>query len=288
MEDQASLTVQPTSNTRIDFFNPEHFQMLQRMSKMFSASELVPEMYKTSSTNPSEKATANCMIALDMAQRIDANVLMVMQNLIIIYGRPSWSSKFLISTVNTCGRFETLKFKFEDLGELKNTEYIEYAWNQQQGKKTPVTKKFTEPLQNIQCTAYTSTKGKGDILESSPISIEMAIKEGWYTKAGSKWKTMPKQMLMYRAASFWTSAYAPELSMGMRTVDEEKDIQDAEFEEIQLTNEDKALLEANKTKIDIKAPEQDSKKSEELTNAEKKKIETQEKKDAEKGLGFDD
>ena len=38
--------------------------------------------------------------------------------------------------------------------------------------------------------------------------------------AGSKWKTMPVKMLRYRAASFWTNEYAPEISMGMATVEE--------------------------------------------------------------------
>ena len=47
--------------------------------------------------------------------------------------------------------------------------------------------------------------------------MEMAIKEGWYTKSGSKWQTMPRLMLQYRAASFWQRAYAPEISMGMIT-----------------------------------------------------------------------
>ena len=46
---------------------------------------------------------------------------------------------------------------------------------------------------------------------------------------------MPKQMLMYRAASWWTSVYAPELSMGMRTIEENEDIEDVAFEEISST-----------------------------------------------------
>ena len=87
---------------------------MQRVAKMFAHSELVPEMYKESENNSIEKAMANCIIAIDIANRIGANILMVMQNLVIIYGRPSWSSKFLIATINTCGRFESLKFKFEE------------------------------------------------------------------------------------------------------------------------------------------------------------------------------
>src|SRR6185312_13594401 len=48
--------------------------------------------------------------------------------------------------------------------------------------------------------------------------------EGWVDKSGSKWKTMPQQMLQYRAASFLVRAFAPELSMGLQTADELQDV----------------------------------------------------------------
>ena len=43
---------------------------------------------------------------------------------------------------------------------------------------------------------------------------------------------MERQMLMYRAASFWTSTYAPELSMGMKTEYEAIDIVDIPYEDV--------------------------------------------------------
>ena len=59
--------------------------------------------------------------------------------------------------------------------------------------------------------------------------MEMADKEGWTKKSGSKWLTMPDQMLIYRAAAFWSRAYAPEISMGFHTKEE---AEDSVFEEI--------------------------------------------------------
>lgn len=230
-QDQALVSVGQQQS--LNLFNAEQFNMMQRVSMFFASSDLVPDMYRISENNPKEKAMANCMIALDMAQRIGANVLMVMQNLVIIYGRPSWSSKFLISTVNTCGRFEPLKFKFivnGKVGKMTITEY-EKVWEKSQSgksyqKNVAVQKEFDgSKIDNIECIAYTTKKGSDEILESSPVSIKMAIEEGWYNKAGSKWKTMPKQMLMYRAASFWINVYAPELSMGMKTTEEVIDIE---------------------------------------------------------------
>lgn len=54
----------------------------------------------------------------------------------------------------------------------------------------------------------------------------MVNAEGWASKNGSKWKTMPDQMFVYRAAAFWQRAYAPELGMGLQTVEEAYDIID--------------------------------------------------------------
>jgi hypothetical protein len=262
MEKNSSIqTVQQSSSTEVakfNFFDPVQFETMQRVCKLFSSSELVPDMYKTDLTpdkegkakNPESKAMANCMIAIEMAQRIGASPLMIMQNMIIIYGRPSWSSKFLIATVNTCGRFNPLQYKFTNSGRLGKVSYTEYIW--EAGKRKAVTKEFDgTQIDNLQCIAYTTSKGSEDVLESSPIDLKLAIQEGWYTKAGSKWVTMSRQMLQYRAASFWTNAYAPELSMGMKTEDEVQDIIDVDYEDVSdKVNREKAHS-ANKNSINI-------------------------------------
>lgn len=245
MTTQSQTPATIASIQQFSFFNPTQFDTMQRVAKMFSNSELVPDMYRISENNPAEKATANCIIAIDIANRVEANILMVMQNLVIIYGRPTWSSKFLIGTVNTCGRFEPMKFKIDVIGEIKDYKYSEYVseWkvNPSTGKKYKDTKQvekvFKGPIDNLQCIAYTSIKGSDTVLESSPVSIKMALDEGWYTKAGSKWPNMPKQMLLYRAASFWTNAYAPELSLGMKTTEEVQDFIDVDYEEVKTTTE---------------------------------------------------
>lgn len=239
------------SNTPVqfNFFDNEQFQTMQRICTMFASSELVPDMYKISEKNPKEKAIANCMIAVETAQRIGASALMVMQNMIVIYGRPSWSSKFLIATVNTCGRFDQLRYRFKDLGKVGKIKIIEYVW--ENNKKVPREKEFDgSAIDNIECVAYSYEIGREkEELECSPVSVEMAIKEGWYTKAGSKWPNMTKKMLIYRAASFWTNEYAPELSMGMRTEEEERDITDIPYEDISEKVKTDIKTNANKTTV---------------------------------------
>lgn len=235
----------PTSQqSGFNFFDPVQFDTMQRVCSLFANSELVPDMYKISDNNPKEKAIANCMIAIEMAQRIGASPLMIMQNMVIIYGRPSWSSKFLVATVNTCGRFNPLQYRFTEKGMLGKVDYTEYerTWDKTlyggKGGYKNAAKTVTfdgTKVMDIECVAFTTAKGSDKVLESSPISLRLAIQEGWYTKNGSKWRTMPKQMLMYRAASFWTNAYAPELSMGMKTEDEIRDIVDVDYEEVTAT-----------------------------------------------------
>ena len=241
-----------------NFFDPQQFETMQRVCKMFANSELVPDMYKASDKNAEVKAIANCMIAISMAMRVGADPLMIMQNMVIIYGRPSWSSKFLVATVNTCGRFNPLQYKFTEKGMLGKVDYTEYEkvwdktmWNGKGGyRNNAKTVQFDgTKVMDVECIAFTTAKGSDKILESSPVSVRMAVQEGWYTKNGSKWQTMTKQMLMYRAASFWTNAYAPELSMGMKTEDEVRDIIDVEYEDVTDKVEREKSENANKTNI---------------------------------------
>jgi hypothetical protein len=218
---------------QFDFFNQDHFATMQRVCTMFANSELVPDRFRISEKNPKEKAIANCMIALEMATRIGASVLMVMQNLYVVYGNPGFSSKFLVATVNTCGRFNSLQYKLELKGKVMN------------GK---------EELDNWQCIAFTTAKGSDAILESTPVDIRMAIVEGWYNKNGSKWKTMPIKMLKYRSASFWTNEYAPEISMGMKTTEELEDIEDIPYEDVSQKVAQEIKANANKTTVSFDDP----------------------------------
>ena len=55
--------------------------------------------------------------------------------------------------------------------------------------------------------------------------MAMAKKEGWATKAGSKWQTMPELMIRYRAAAFWGRLFVPELLVGIQAEEEVIDIQ---------------------------------------------------------------
>ena len=175
------------------------FSLIQRKAKLYTSSELVPKMYQ----GGTPAALANTVIALNLAHRIGADELMVMQNLYVIQGRPSWSSTFIISALNSCGRFSPIRFVMSSLGQIETG-----------GKK----------IDNRECKAVCREMDSGETLEGPPVSMSMAIAEGWYGKSGSKWLTMPELMLRYRAASFFGRLYAPEILNGLQTVEESEDI----------------------------------------------------------------
>lgn len=228
------------------------FEFLQRSAKAFSSSTMVPAAYQAMVTKgygeratlePNQAAVPNCMIALDMAQRLQANPLMVMQNLHIIEGRPSWSSQFIIAAINSCGRFSPLRFNLEWLDQIDAT-YSTYEWED----RKKVERKHKVQLRNARCVAWTVERGTSipqfsqadlkehggiygccrhygvPILESAPVTMEMAVNEGWYGKNGSKWRSMPDLMLRYRSAAFFGRIYAPELLMGLPTTEEVQDV----------------------------------------------------------------
>lgn len=175
------------------------FEVMQRMGQLYTSSTIVPDIYKGN--------IGNCVIALDMAMRMGCNPLMCMQNLYIVHGNPSFSSKFLIATINASGRFSPLRYEFK--GEENKPDY------------------------GCRCIAYEAyDKEHKEPLYGDWITMSMADKEGWTKKNGSKWQSMPSQMLRYRAAAFWQRVYCPEISMGLITKEEADDIQDVEFVEV--------------------------------------------------------
>lgn len=163
--------------------NQEKFELAQREAKALSMSTIIPKDYQNN--------IPNTLVALEMAHRIGASPLMVMQNLHIIHGRPSWSSTFVIAALNTCGRFTALRFEAEA----------------------------------EKCRAVATENATGEILAGPWVTMQMAKDEGWISKTGSKWKTMPELMLRYRAAAFFGRLYAPEIMMGMHTEFEVQDMQ---------------------------------------------------------------
>lgn len=210
-------------NTSVGLFQPANLSEAMELASMLCKAKLVPENYR------GEENSANILIAFDYAQRMNIGALEVMQNMDIIQGKPSWSSKFIISTINSCGRFELLEYKFK-YHEKPETYEREYWYN----KKRNTEKKT---MQNVECWAVTINRKTGKTIEGPRSSLKMAFLEGWLSKPGSKWNSMTQLMLQYRAAAFFGRFYCPDLLMGMKTQEEAVDIKSVENELIVMPKE---------------------------------------------------
>lgn len=202
----------PSNDARLSFalreleIDERMFALAQQKASMYSESTLVPKEY--------QKNVSNVLIAMNIANRIGADPLMVMQNLYIVYGRPGWSAKFLVGTFNTCGRFSAIRYRMNG----------------------------TPGQPGSSCVAYTKELSSGDEITGTTITWELAKAEGWVDKSGSKWKTMPEQMMRYRAASWLINTTAPEVGLGLYTKEELEDIGEVQSPRVAPTSLD-ALTE---------------------------------------------
>ena len=182
-----TTTLTTTSNSV--FSGIRAFEDAQRIAKALASSTLIPPQFQ------GQQGFANCLVALEIAGRMNISPFLCMQHLHIIHGRPSWSSAFIIAMVNGCGRFTPLRFEVSGEGD------------------------------SLACYAVATDIKTDQELKGPTITMAMAKKEGWATKSGSKWQTMPDLMIRYRAAAFWGRLYIPELLVGMHTQEEVVDIE---------------------------------------------------------------
>lgn len=170
------------------FSNTESFKKIYDIGKMFASSTLVPQAY--------QGKAMDCTIAVDMANRMGVSPMMVMQNLYVVRGKPSWSGQACTSLINASGKFKNVKHVYT--GE-KGTD----TWG---------------------CYLQATRTENDEIVNGAEVTIAMAKAEDWYNKTGSKWKTMPELMLAYRASAFFARVHIPNALMGMHVEGEVEDI----------------------------------------------------------------
>jgi len=186
MANDLSLTT--TTNNSV-FSGIRAFEDAQRIAKALASSTLIPPQFQ------GQQGFANCLVALEIAGRMNISPFLCMQHLHIIHGRPSWSSAFIIAMVNGCGRFTPLRFEVSGEGD------------------------------SLACYAVATDIKTDQELKGPTITMTMAKKEGWATKSGSKWITMPELMIRYRAAAFWGRLFAGDLLVGLQTQEEVIDVE---------------------------------------------------------------
>lgn len=168
------------------YSSSDTFKLAYQMAKGLSESTLVPMQF--------QKNPANCLIALEQSNRLGISPMAVMQNLYIVQGRPSFSSSFIIALINSSKKYD-MELQFDE--------------EEKDGKP-------------YACTCWTELNGRR--VSGIKITMDMADKEGWLKKNGSKWQTIPQVMLRYRAASFFARMNCPELSIGLYSKEELDDM----------------------------------------------------------------
>lgn len=189
VNEQNALVVKQQDYQLSVFESEEAFETAYKMATCLSKSQLVPAKF--------QGKPDDCLIALDISKRIGLSPLMVLQNIDVIQGKPSWSSKACIALINRCGKYSTdIDWEFEANHNGKG----------------------------LSARAFAVQKSDNKVVYGSWVTWEIVEKEGWLTKNGSKWKTFPEKMMRYRAASWFAGERCPEVLLGLPTTDEVEDV----------------------------------------------------------------
>ncbi|MGN1417436.1 MAG: hypothetical protein ACI4XF_11355 [Oscillospiraceae bacterium] len=178
---------QPAANIVADF------SRAYKLAHVISTADIIPDNCKNK--------PADCAIAIDMADRMGVSPMMVMQNLYVVKGKPSWSGQACKALIEGCGKFKPGSVRPVYIGEKGTDErgcYLSAVW-----------------------------EDTGDKVEGPEVTLKMARAEGWLGK-NPKWTNMPELMLAYRASAFFARVYCPEVLMGVHVEGENEDIRPAE------------------------------------------------------------
>lgn len=248
------------ADVAVDMFTERGFVLANRIAKAYASSDAVPAQFRSHNLkkggndeqwveNPS--AIGNCLVAIEVARAVRMSITAVMQNADMIEGKLRWSGKFVIAAINASGRFTPLRFQAINRGRIKATYKEKTGWDKE--ARRPIFAEREVEVDDIECIAWALPKGIPEphltpdmlrqypnrlldlyrslgmpVVESAPVTMKMAVEEGWYGKPGSKWQTeLRALMFQYRAGSFFGNIHAPDIVMGMgRTSEEELDIID--------------------------------------------------------------
>jgi hypothetical protein len=130
----------------------------------------------------------NCLIALQIANRLGEEPLTVMQNIYVVSGRPGWKTEYVIARANKAGVFSSR-----------------------------ITWKTTGRGDTLAVTACATLANTGEAIE---VTCDMAMAKAEEWTRNKKYTSMPEHMLRWRSAAMLIRLYAPEVMIGMPTYEE--------------------------------------------------------------------
>jgi hypothetical protein len=156
------------------------FEHLWRVAKAFSMSGMVPGHF--------QGKPESCMVALMYADQLGEHPMVMFQEVTVINGRPGTSARFAIARANKSGLLAG-----------------------------PIT--WTEKGQGdaLEVTASATLRETGELIQAK-VTMKEAAADGW--TRNSKYKSIPGQMLRWRAATRLINLYMPEVLFGLGVKDE--------------------------------------------------------------------
>ena len=162
--------------------NKDAFNQILRAADMLSKTSIIPQSY--------QGKPQDCFVAIEMANRMGVSPMVVMQNMYVVKGKPSWAGQACTMLINSCGKFKDVK----------------HIYTGEKGKP------------NRGCYVTATRISDGSQVDGVEVTMQMAQAEGW--TSNSKWRNMPELMLAYRASAFFARVYCPEAMMGVQTAEE--------------------------------------------------------------------
>ena len=162
--------------------NKDQFNQLLRAAQMLSQTSIIPQSY--------QGKPQDCFVAIEIANRMGVSPMVVMQNMYVVKGKPSWAGQACTMLINSCGKFKDVK----------------HIYTGEKGKP------------NRGCYVTATRISDGSQVDGVEVTMQMAQAEGW--TSNSKWRNMPELMLAYRASAFFARVYCPEAMMGVQTAEE--------------------------------------------------------------------
>lgn len=183
--DTALMAKQPAAVGNV-WTDSKEYNRIGQMAQMISKSNLVPQSY--------QGKPEDCFLALQFAVRLGMEPLTVMQNLYVVKGKPSWSGQFCMALIRANPAFSNVRLVYTG----------------------------TKGTDNRGAYVTAIRVSDGSVVDGTEVTIAMAKAEGWISN--QKWKSMPEQMLGYRAAAFFARLHCPEALLGIQTAEEAEDV----------------------------------------------------------------
>ena len=179
-------TPKNTPNAPTMWNDAKLYNQALQMAQLLAKSELIPQAYRNK--------PAECLIAIDIGNRIGIPPIVVMQNSQVVYGKFTWNGSACKSMIDGCGKYQYTRFV--EVGEKDKDNYGLYL----------------EAVDNY-----------GNIVKGVTVTVGMAKAEGWYDR-NPKWKNVTELMLRYRASAFFMRTECASIAMGFHTKEEVEDV----------------------------------------------------------------